>query len=105
MAEQSGELSGRTLGQYEIGRLLGEGGMAQVYLARQTSIGRTVAIKIMPSHTMRDPDFVERFNREVQVIAGLQHPRVLPVYDFGQIDNRPYIVMAYLSGGTLEDRI
>lgn len=102
---ETGELSGRTLGQYEIGSLLGEGGMAVVYEARQVSIGRTVAIKVMPSHTMRDAGFLARFEREVKVIADLQHPRVLPVYDFGHIENRPYIVMAYLSGGTLEDRI
>lgn len=102
---QTGDLSGKSLGQYEIGRQLGQGGMATVYMAQQKSIGRTVAIKVMPQHFLHDPSFLQRFEREVKVIAALQHPRVLPVYDYGQIENRPYIVMAYMSGGTLADKI
>ncbi|MBN1311496.1 MAG: protein kinase [Anaerolineae bacterium] len=102
---RTGDLTGRTLGQYEIGQQLGQGGMATVYLARQKSIGRTVAIKVMPQHFLHDPTFLQRFEHEVKVIAALQHPRVLPVYDYGQIENRPYIVMAYMSGGTLADKI
>jgi len=102
---KTGDLTGRTLGQYEIGQQLGQGGMATVYLAQQKSIGRTVAIKVMPPHFLHDPTFLQRFEHEVKVIAALQHPRVLPVYDYGQIEDRPYIVMAYMSGGTLADRI
>lgn len=90
----TGDLSGQTLGQYEIGQMLGQGGMSTVYFAHQKSIGRTVAIKIMPSYFMGEPNFLQRFEREVKVIAGLQHPRVLPVYDYGQLEGRPYIVMA-----------
>ncbi|MBN1427686.1 MAG: serine/threonine protein kinase [Anaerolineae bacterium] len=105
MADMTGELTGKTLGQYEIGQQLGQGGMATVYLARQKSIGRTVAIKVMPQHFLHDPSFLQRFEHEVKIIAALQHPRVLPVYDYGQIENRPYIVMAYISGGTLADQI
>ncbi|HEC24277.1 MAG TPA: serine/threonine protein kinase [Chloroflexi bacterium] len=104
-AEIQGDLSGKTLGQYEIIRPLGKGGMATVYLARQASIGRTVAIKVMPAYFMHDPSFLQRFEREVQVIARLQHPRILPVFDYGEIEGRPFIVMAYMSGGTLSDRI
>lgn len=100
---KTGELDGQTLGQYKIERQLGQGGMATVYLGTQSSIGRTVAIKVMPMHFMHDPSFLQRFEREVQVIAKLQHPRILPVYDYGQINNRPYIVMAYMPGGTLAD--
>jgi serine/threonine protein kinase len=100
-----GDLTGKTLGQYEIGQQLGKGGMATVYLARQTSIGRTVALKIMPAYFMHDPSFLQRFEREVQVIARLQHPRILPVYDYGELEGRPYLVMAYMSGGTIADRI
>lgn len=100
-----GELDGQTLGSYEIIRQVGQGGMATVYLANQTSIGRTVAIKVMPMYFMHDPSFLQRFEREAQVIAKLQHPRILPVYDYGQVEGRPYIVMAYLPGGTLTDRI
>nr|MBN1229391.1 protein kinase [Anaerolineae bacterium] len=101
----TGDLAGQKLGQYEIIEKLGQGGMATVYLARQTSIGRTVAIKVMPPHFMHDETFMQRFEREVQVIADLQHPRVLPVYDYGELDGRPYIVMAYMGGGTLVDLI
>ena len=98
-------LTGKTLGQYEIGQQLGQGGMATVYLAKQTSIGRTVAIKVMPAYFMGEHNFLQRFEREVKVIAELQHPRVLPVYDYGQLEGRPYIVMAYMPGGTVADRI
>ena len=101
----TGELDGQTLGQYQIERQVGQGGMASVYLAKQGSIGRTVAIKVMPMYFMHDPNFLSRFEREVQVIAKLQHPRILPVYDYGQINGRPYIVMAYMPGGTLADLI
>lgn len=99
------DLIGKELGQYTIERQLGRGGMASVYLADQVSIGRQVAVKVMPRHFLHDPSFLERFQREVKVIANLQHPRVLPVYDYGQIDERPYIVMAYMPGGTLSDKI
>jgi serine/threonine-protein kinase len=71
----------------------------------QASIEREVAIKVLPESFMRDPTFQERFTREVKVIARLQHPRILPVYDFGSYHGQPYIVMAYLPGGTVEERI
>jgi serine/threonine protein kinase len=100
-----GELDGQTLGQYQIEHQVGQGGMATVYLGKQTSIGRTVAIKVMPMYFMHDPNFLQRFEREVQVIAKLQHPRILPVYDYGQNNNRPFIVMAYMPGGTIADLI
>ncbi|MBN1120605.1 MAG: serine/threonine protein kinase [Anaerolineae bacterium] len=99
------ELIGQTIGQYEIIRELGKGGMATVYLARQKSIGRTVAIKVIPPNFTHDATFMQRFEREVQVISKLQHPRVLPVYDYGEYNRRPYIVMAHMSGGTLADRM
>lgn len=101
----SDSLSGYTFGQYLIGEEIGRGGMATVYRAEQTSIGRTVAIKVMPHHFLHDPSFLERFRREVQVIARLQHPRILPIYDYGQYEGMPYIVMAYMPGGTLAGRI
>jgi len=99
------DLTGRTLGQYRLHELIGHGGMADVYRATQPSIGREVAIKVLPAHFLQDRTFLERFTREVQVIAGLQHPHILPVYDFGEQDGTPYIVMAYLAGGSLADRI
>lgn len=99
------DLVGRTLGQYEILEEIGRGGMANVYRAVQPSIGREVAVKILPTHFLQDQTFLERFNREVQVIARLQHPHILPVYDYGEQEGRPYIVMAYLTGGSLADHI
>jgi serine/threonine protein kinase/Tol biopolymer transport system component len=102
---QMENLSGKRLGQYDIQELIGEGGMAQVYRARQSSMGREVAIKVLPSAFLRDDTFLARFSREVQVIARLQHPRILPVYDFGEQDRIPYLVMALMTGGTLADRI
>ena len=101
----TGDMQGMTLGQYEIDRRLGQGGMATVYLAHQRSIDRVVAIKVLPQHFMHDPNFLQRFEREVKTIARLQHPRILPVYDYGEHDGRPYIVMAYMPGGTLADLI
>lgn len=99
------ELVGQRLGQYQVIDLIAKGGMATVYRARQTSMGRDVALKVLPAILMHDDSFLERFNREVEVIARLQHPHILPVYDYGEFEGMPYIVMAYLRGGTLADRI
>lgn len=101
----SNDLIGQTLGQYEITGQVAKGGMATVYRARQKSIARDVAIKVLPRSLMHGENFLERFYREVEVIAALQHPHILPVYDFGEFDDMPYIVMAYMSGGTLSDNI
>ncbi len=99
------DLTGSTLGQYHLHDMIGHGGMADVYVADQASIGRQVAIKVLPAHFLQDRTFLQRFMQEVKVIAGLQHPHILPVYDFGENDGMPYIVMAYLTGGSLADRI
>lgn len=99
------DLIGRTLGSYKIIDELGHGGMANVYRAMQPSIGREVAIKVLPTNFLQDRTFLDRFSREVQIIARLQHPHILPVYDFGEQDGLPYIVMAYIRGGTLTERI
>lgn len=99
------ELEGKSLGQFKIIEQIAKGGMATVYRARQESVGRDVAIKLLPTHMAHEDTFLERFYREVEIIAQLQHPHILPIYDFGQHDGMPYIAMAYLSGGTIEDRI
>ncbi|MEO1166813.1 MAG: protein kinase [Chloroflexota bacterium] len=99
------ELVGQNLGQYHITEHIAKGGMATVYLARQQTISRDVAVKVLPRNFTHDDTFIERFNREVEVIAQLQHPHILPVYDFGEHDDMPYIVMAYISGGTLNEQI
>jgi photosystem II stability/assembly factor-like uncharacterized protein len=96
-------LTGRQMGQYRIVAPLGEGGMAAVYKAYQPSMDRYVALKILPSHFANDPNFTYRFEREAKLIANLEHPNILPVYDFGQADGYSYIVMRFVVGGTLAD--
>lgn len=99
------ELIGQSLGQYQVTAQIGKGGMATVYQATQSSMKRTVAIKILPRALTHEEKFMERFFREVEIAASLQHPHILPVYDFGTYEELPYIVMAYMSGGTLADLI
>ncbi|MEL6525188.1 MAG: protein kinase, partial [Chloroflexota bacterium] len=96
-------LVGRTLGQYEIIDVLGRGGMATVYLGKQSSIDRTVAIKVLPPHPALDEAFKERFQLEAKTIGGLQNPNILPLYDYGTFEDVIYLVMAHVEGGTLED--
>jgi polar amino acid transport system substrate-binding protein len=99
------DLSGKTLGQYQILEPIGSGGMAHIYRAYQPSVKREVVVKVL-SPALRDhPSFVKRFTQEVDVIAHLQHPHIIPVYDFGQHEDDFYIVMAYMRGGTLAERI
>lgn len=96
-------LIGQKLGQYEVIEMLGRGGMATVYKAYQASIGRHVAIKVLAGHDMLDELFIERFQLEAKTIGSLQHPHILPLYDYGQREDILYLVMAYVDGGTLED--
>lgn len=97
------DLSGKQLGQYRIVSPLGEGGMASVYKAYQPNMDRYVAIKILPPHYASDPNFVHRFSREAKVIAGLEHPNILPVYDFGAEQGYTYLVMRLVETGTLSE--
>jgi serine/threonine protein kinase len=99
------DLVGHQLGQYTVTAEIGKGGMATVYQATQTSMKRVVAIKILPTNLTHDDKFLARFYREVEIAASLQHPHILPVYDFGEYDGMPYIVMSYMNGGTLADLI
>jgi serine/threonine-protein kinase len=96
---------GRTLGQYTLEAPLGKGGMASVYRAYQASMDRYVAIKVMTPEIADDPNFVERFQREARIIGKLEHPHILPVIDFGVSDGIYYIVMRYMDGGSLDDRL
>jgi serine/threonine protein kinase len=98
-------LQGRKLGKYEIVDLLGQGGMAAVYRAYQPEMDRFVAIKVLPPHPAMDPTFVDRFRQEARTIARLQHPHILPVYDYGSEDDILYLVMAHIDGGSLSDLI
>lgn len=91
------------LGPYQVIAEAGKGGMATVYRARQTSVDRDVAIKVILKGIAGDSDAVQRFQREARLIARLEHPHILPVYDFDGSHEPPYIVMRYLDGGTLKD--
>ncbi len=99
----SDSLVGQKVGGYEVLRELKRGGMATIYLARQSSIGREVVLKTLSPLLLGDPTFMERFTREAATTARLQHPHIIPIYDYGQVGERPYVVMAYISGGSLED--
>jgi serine/threonine-protein kinase len=94
-------------GRYELGHVLGRGGMAEVYLAQDTRLGRTVAVKTLRADLARDPSFQARFRREAQSAASLNHPAIVAVYDTGEdyIDgvSIPYIVMEYVDGSTLRE--
>lgn len=98
-------MSERQYGQYRIKEIIGQGGMATVYRAEQESIGRDVALKVLPQAYASDPGFLRRFRREVHVIAQIEHPSIIPVYDYGEAEGQPFIVMRLLEGGTLEDRM
>src|SRR5690242_16906568 len=99
------DLAGKHLGQYEIISLLGQGGMAMVYKASQPSMDREVAVKVISGQLAGDPNFISRFEREARLIAKLQHPHILPVYDFGREDNVLFLVMRLVEGGSLDQRL
>ncbi len=105
MSEHGDKFIGKTLGQFEIIEEIGRGGMATVYRARQRSVNRIVAVKILPPSLMHDPSFLERFIREVEVITQLEHPHILPIIDYGEAEGVPYIAMRYLGGGSFEQRL
>lgn len=93
------------LGDYEILRRIATGGMGTVYLARHGSTRREVALKVLSAQMSEDPEFVARFQREVQATAALRHPHIVQVYDTGTIDGQRYLAMEYLSGGNLQQEL
>jgi Tol biopolymer transport system component len=97
--------SGRRLGPYEIVTLLGVGGMGEVYRARDTRLDRIVAIKVLPSHLTSNDALRARFEREARAISALSHPNICALYDVGREGETEYLVMEYLEGETLADRI
>jgi serine/threonine protein kinase len=97
------DLTGRTFGAYQIVAPLGEGGMAAVFKAYQPTMERFVAVKVLPRHMASSQEFVTRFQREAKLLAQLQHPHILPVFDYGEADGYPYIVMPFVQSGTLAD--
>ena len=95
----------KQFGRYEIQAEVGRGGMAVVYRALDPQLGRTVALKVLPAQFMHDPSFLDRFQREAHTIAQLEHYAIVPLYDYGEHEGQPFLVMRYMSGGTLADRL
>ncbi len=98
-------MAARTIGRYVVREEIGQGGMATVYRAFDPHFQRDVAIKVLPLHFLHDPRFRARFEREARIVAGLQHPAIVSVYDFGEDNGQPYLVMSLMSGGSLEDKL
>jgi serine/threonine protein kinase len=92
-------------GRYRIERELGHGGMASVYLAHDEELERRVAVKILAAHLASEPGFYERFTREARMAARLSHPNIVQVFDAGEEDDRPFIVMEYVPGRTLAEEV
>jgi len=105
VASESPSFVGRSLGVYKIVKLLGVGGMGEVYQARDTRLDRLVAIKILPPALAADSQFRERFAREARSISRLDHPHICTLYDVGEHEGTSFIVMQYLEGETLEKRL
>jgi len=107
MASNRGDLTGRTLGTCVLEKLIGQGGMGAVYLARQMRPTRRVAVKVLLPNTLMSDDvyeaFLARFRREADVVAKLEQINIMPIYEYGEQDNMAYLVMPYLAGGSLRD--
>ena len=97
--------AGRRLGDYEIVSQIGSGGMGVVYRARDTRLGRLVAIKVLPAHLSADSDRLKRFEQEAQSAAALNHPNILAVYQLGSYQGAPYLVSELLEGDTLREQL
>ena len=97
--------SGTRLGPYEIQSPLGAGGMGEVYRAKDTRLDRTVAIKILPTHLSGNPEFKQRFEREARTVSSLNHPHICHLYDVGSQDGTDFLVMEFLDGETLAERL
>jgi len=96
---------GENIGPYRIMEKLGQGGMATVYKGYHAALDRYVALKVLHPAFLEDQSFIGRFQREARVVAKLEHPSIVPVYDFAEHENRPYLVMKYIQGETLKARL
>jgi len=92
---------GQVIGTYRVVEKIGQGGMGAVYKAEDTAIRRSVVLKVLATDMAGQADMLQRFQREVEMIAGLEHPHILPVYEFGEVDGDPYIAMRFMRGGSL----
>ncbi|PJF29072.1 MAG: serine/threonine protein kinase, partial [Phototrophicales bacterium] len=95
--------AGAQVGAYQIIEKIGSGGMATVFKARQPRLERDVAIKVMHQNISQDPNFLARFEREARIVASLDHPNIVPIYDYDEHMGQPYLVMKYVNGYTLKD--
>src|SRR5574341_80802 len=101
----SGIMTSDSIGGYQIVEELGRGGMGTVYRGFDPTFNRAVAIKVLPREFLHDPTFRERFRREAQALAGMEHSAIVPVYDSGEEEGQPYLVMRFMAGGSLVDRL
>jgi serine/threonine protein kinase len=99
------DLTGKTLGQYQLRQLLGMGGMGAVYRGVQLNLKREVAVKVLAPMLAKQPGYLKRFNREAETAASLEHRHIIPIYDYGTQGAVSYVVMRLLTGGGLDDRI
>ena len=97
--------AGARLGPYEIEDAIGAGGMGEVYRARDTRLERSVAIKVLPAHLAESPELRQRLEREAKAVSSLSHPHICPLYDIGHEDGVDYLVMEFIEGETLADRL
>lgn len=100
-----GEMIPQQIGRYKIQSRLGRGGMSSVYLGEDPAMDRFVAVKVLPPEFLHHPSFRERFDREAKIIAALEHPAILPIYDYGEDNGLPYFVMRHMPGGSLTNRL
>ncbi len=103
VATENRSLIGRRIGDFQVLRKLGRGGMADVYVARQLSLGRDVALKVLKAEYARDKDYVERFRREARAAAKLNHPNIVQVYDVGSIESKHYMAQELVDGENLRE--
>jgi serine/threonine protein kinase len=96
---------GENIGPYRIIAQLGQGGMATVFKAYHAALDRYVALKVLHPAFFEDQSFIGRFQREARVVAKLDHPNIVPIYDYSEAERRPYLVMKYIEGETLKARL